>query len=152
MIPDQWYAVLESDEVKTGQPKAFKRLNQDLVFWRDVAGKIVVMEDRCPHRQAKLSLGQVIDGNIQCPFHGFQFDSGGQCRLIPANGKNGPRPKIFQPKVYPVREAHGFIWIWNGEPRQEYPPIPFFMGWKIITMVRSANCGILTTPVPLKIS
>ena len=59
-------------------------------------------------------------------FHGFQFDACGDCKLIPANGKNGPRPKIFQPKTYPTAEAHGFIWIWNGTARQEYPPIPFF--------------------------
>jgi phenylpropionate dioxygenase-like ring-hydroxylating dioxygenase large terminal subunit len=128
MLKDQWYAVLESDEVKPGRPNAFKRLNKELVFWRDDAGIIVAMEDRCPHRQAKLSPGKIINGNIQCPFHGFQYDATGECRLIPANGVNGPRPQIFRPKVYPTREAHGFIWLWNGEARKEYPPVPFFEG------------------------
>ncbi|MEI6043497.1 MAG: aromatic ring-hydroxylating dioxygenase subunit alpha [Chloroflexota bacterium] len=132
MIPDQWYAVVESKEVPEGKPVAFRRLGQDLVFWRDTSAsgerKIVVMRDHCPHRQAKLSKGKLVEGNIECPFHGFLFDHAGACQLIPANGKNGPRPKIFQTKVYPSREAYGFIWVWKGEPRKEYPPIPFFEG------------------------
>ncbi|MCG8347782.1 MAG: aromatic ring-hydroxylating dioxygenase subunit alpha [Chloroflexales bacterium] len=128
MIPNMWYAVLESNEVKPGKPYGFKRMNEELVFWRDNEGKIVVMRDLCPHRQAKLSLGKVVDGNIQCHFHGFQFDRKGTCQLVPANGRNGPKPKIFQCWTYPVQEAHDFIWIWSGEPREEYPPIPFFEG------------------------
>ncbi len=126
MITEEWYAVLETGEVKAGKPVAYKRLNMDLVFWRDGAGQIVAMEDRCPHRQAKLSLGKVVDGNIQCAFHGFQFDACGDCKLIPANGKNGPRPKLLQPKVYPTTEQHGFIWLWYGQAQTEYPPVPFF--------------------------
>lgn len=126
LIPNQWYAVLETNEVKADKPKGFKRLGRDLVFWRDQAGQVVAMEDRCPHRQVKLSLGKVVDGCIECPFHGFQYDRKGDCQLIPANGKNGPRPKIFQAKSYPVREEHSFIWLWYGEARQEYPAVPFF--------------------------
>ncbi|GCE29099.1 oxidase [Dictyobacter alpinus] len=126
MIPNMWYAVLESSEVKPGKPYAFTRLNEDLVFWRDKANKIVVMRDRCPHRRSKLSPGKIVDGNIQCHFHGFQYDRNGECQLIPANGRTGPRPKVFQCTTYPSQEAHGFIWAWYGEPRKEYPPLPFF--------------------------
>ncbi len=126
MIPNMWYAVLESKEVKPGKPVAFKRLNEEMVFWCDKAGKIVAMRDICPHRQSKLSPGKIVDGNIQCHFHGFQYDREGACQLIPANGRNGPKPKIFQCKIFPVQEAFGLIWVWNGEPREEYPPLPFF--------------------------
>ena len=125
-IPNQWYAILETDELKTDQPSSFRRLGVDLVGWRDSEGAPVVMEDRWAHRQVKLSLGKIQDNCIECPFHGFRYDSEGACRLIPANGKNGPVPRIFQVKTYPVREEHGFIWLWNGEARPEYPPVPFF--------------------------
>lgn len=125
-IPNQWYAVLDSSEVKSGKPYAFKRLGQELVFWRDDNGKVVAMRELCPHRQSKLSSGKIVDGNIQCTYHGFQYDSQGACQLIPANGRNGPRPKIFQCNSYPVEEGHGYIWLWNGEPRSEYPPLPYF--------------------------
>lgn len=128
MIPNMWYAVLESQEVKPGKIAAFKRLNEELVFWRDPEGTIVVMRDLCPHRQSKLSPGKLVDGNIQCHFHGFQFDRSGACQLVPANGRNGPKPKIFQCWTYPAQEAFGFIWVWYGAPREEYPPLPFMEG------------------------
>jgi phenylpropionate dioxygenase-like ring-hydroxylating dioxygenase large terminal subunit len=126
MIPNMWYAVLDANEVKAGKPYAFKRLGEEMVFWRDKHDKVVAMRDRCAHRSAKLSPGKIVDGNIQCHFHGFQYNSEGQCQLIPANGRMGPRPKIFQCQSYPTREAHGLIWVWYGEPRDEYPPLPFF--------------------------
>jgi phenylpropionate dioxygenase-like ring-hydroxylating dioxygenase large terminal subunit len=126
MIPNMWYAVLESKEVKAGKPAAYKRLNDDLVFWRDQQGQIVVMRDICPHRQSRLSPGKIVDGNIQCQFHGFQYNREGACQLIPANGRSGPKPKIFQCKTFPAREAFGLVWVWYGEPRDSYPPLPFF--------------------------
>ena len=126
LIPNMWYAVLDSSEVKTRKPHAFKRLGEALVCWRDAQGQIVVMRDRCPHRSSQLSPGRLINGHIQCPFHGFEFDRDGACRLIPANGRNGAVPQVFQCVTYPAREAHGYIWIWNGEPRSEYPPLPWF--------------------------
>ncbi|MBK8047189.1 MAG: aromatic ring-hydroxylating dioxygenase subunit alpha [Anaerolineales bacterium] len=123
-----WYAVLDSNEVPKGKPVGFRRLGEDLVFWRDRAGKVAVMHDLCPHRHAKLSPGKIVDGNLQCHFHGFQYDRTGACQLIPANGRNGPKPKVFQCKPYVALEAHGFIWIWTGEPRASYPPLPYFKG------------------------
>jgi phenylpropionate dioxygenase-like ring-hydroxylating dioxygenase large terminal subunit len=126
MIPNQWYVVLNSKEVKQGKPSAFKRLGIDLVFWRNEAGKVVAMEDRCPHRQVKLSLGKIKDNCIECPFHGFRYDSEGACQLIPANGRNGVRPKIFHTNNFPVQEKYGFIWLWYGEERGEYPPVNFY--------------------------
>lgn len=128
LIPNIWYAVLESREVPSGRPVGFKRLGEELVFWRDSFGKVAVMRDLCPHRQSKLSPGKIVDGNLQCHFHGFQYDREGACQLIPANGRNGAKPKIFQCKTYVVQEGHGFIWIWTGEPQTEYPPLPFFDG------------------------
>jgi phenylpropionate dioxygenase-like ring-hydroxylating dioxygenase large terminal subunit len=133
VIPNMWYGVLEANQVKLGKPAAFRRLGEDLVFWRDQNGKVVVMPDRCPHRRSKLSPGKIVDGNIQCHFHGFQFNNKGECALIPANGRNGPRPEIFRVQTMTVREEHGFIWLWYGEERTEYPPVPYFSeefeGW-----------------------
>lgn len=125
-IPNMWYAVLDSSEVQPNKPAAFKRLGIEMVFWRDTTGQVAAMRDLCPHRQCKLSPGKVVEGNLQCHFHGFQYDREGACQLVPANGRNGPKPRALQCTVYPTREAHGLIWVWNGEPRAEYPPLPFF--------------------------
>ncbi len=127
LIPDRWYAVLESREVSKGKPLGVRRLGASLVFWRDHNGQLSVMTDRCPHRSSQLSLGRVVNGCIQCPFHGFEFAGDGTCQLVPANGRAAKIPKILQCEVYPSQEAYGFIWVWYGETREAYPPIPWFV-------------------------
>ncbi|MHB1556100.1 MAG: Rieske 2Fe-2S domain-containing protein [Isosphaeraceae bacterium] len=126
LIPDCWYAVLESREVVAGKPRGVRRLGEDLVFWRDGQGRLSVLKDRCPHRSSQLSLGKIVAGRIQCPFHGSEYDGDGACQLIPANGRAAHVPRVFQCRVCPAQEAHGFVWVWHGRPRDEYPPVPWF--------------------------
>ena len=126
MIPNSWYAVAESAEIGSGKPIRRKRLGEELVFWRDAAGRIAVFHDRCPHRSASLALGRIVNGDLECPFHGFRFNTAGALTLVPANGRGGARPAAIRCGGFEVREAHGFIWLWKGERREEYPPLPWF--------------------------
>ena len=71
MIPNQWYVVLDSSEVRDA-PIGVTRMGEKLVFWRDQAGKLSCLRDRCVHRGVELSKGHVVsNGRLQCPFHGF---------------------------------------------------------------------------------
>ena len=126
MIRNQWYAVLDSKEIKSGKLTGVQRMGEQLVFWRTSEGEIVCMRDLCPHRGVALSTGKLIDDHLQCPFHGFEFDASGQCTLIPANGRSGPIPKAMRAGTYPAREKYGFIWIWWGQYRDDLPGINFF--------------------------
>ena len=126
MIPNQWYAILESGEVKNGKSIGVTRMGEKLVAWRDTQGGVTVMSDKCPHRGVQLSIGALKGDGIQCPFHGFEFDTSGACILVPANGRNAEPPKAIKAHTYPTREAHGFIYLWWGEPRESYPELPFF--------------------------
>lgn len=126
MIPNQWYAILESREVRSGKVTAVKRMGEQLAAWRDTNGQATVINDRCPHRGAALSAGKLSGGCIQCPFHGFEYDPSGACKLVPANGRTVTPPKALHVKAYPTRETHGLVFIWWGEPRSEYPPLPWF--------------------------
>jgi phenylpropionate dioxygenase-like ring-hydroxylating dioxygenase large terminal subunit len=126
MIPNQWYVILESNEVKKGKPVGFTRMGEKIVAWRDGNGKLSVMSDLCPHRGVALSVGEIKGDCIQCPFHGFEYDTSGDCKLIPANGRDAEPPKAMHVKTYPTREEHGFIYLWWGEPQTEYPPLPWF--------------------------
>ncbi|MBK8821186.1 MAG: aromatic ring-hydroxylating dioxygenase subunit alpha [Anaerolineales bacterium] len=128
MIPDQWYGILESNEVKKGKPIGFTRMGEKMVAWRNRSGQVTVMSDLCPHRGVALSAGKLVDDCIQCPFHGFEYDTSGDCRFIPANGKNAEPPKTMHVKTYVTREAHDIIFLWWGEPRanENYPPLPWF--------------------------
>ena len=117
MIKNQWYVILNSCEVKKNQVVGVKRLGENLVIWRDGNGNLGAAKDKCPHRGIALSKGKVKDDHLQCPFHGFEYDTTGICKLIPANGKVTPVPDHIRANVYPVLEAHGFIYLfWRENP------------------------------------
>ena len=128
MITNQWYAILESKEVKKGDIIGVTRLGEKLVLWRDKDGNVICLKDKCAHRGAALSIGKLCDNNstLECPFHGLRYDKTGKCSVIPANGKNTPVPGRFKVYSYPIQEAHDLIWIWWGETRKIFPPLPFF--------------------------
>ena len=126
MIPNQWYAILESNEIKKGKIISVTRMGEKLVAWRNSQGELAVMLDKCPHRGVAFSVGKLIGNCIQCPFHGFEYDTSGKCTLVPAIGSNTQPPKALFVRSYPVREAHGFVYMWWGEPRETYPPLPWF--------------------------
>jgi len=128
MIPNQWYAVLDSKELRRGRPLGVTRMGEKLVFWRGESGGVCCLRDKCAHRGVQLSCGKVVHDDIMCPFHGFRYDASGRGTRIPANGRNAEVPENFKVNSYPARDEHGFIWIyWGNAPGEtELPPVPWF--------------------------
>jgi phenylpropionate dioxygenase-like ring-hydroxylating dioxygenase large terminal subunit len=126
MIPNQWYAVLESKEVPAGKLVGVTRMGEKLVFWRDAQGQVSCLRDLCPHRGVALSRGKIVEHTLECPFHAFRFDSSGACTLVPANGRNGPTPRQIKAFSYPTYEQDGFIFIWWGEAERAVRPPQYF--------------------------
>ena len=126
MIPNQWYAIFESSEIKKGKIIGVMRMGEKMVAWRNHQGELSVMIDKCPHRGVALSVGKLVGDCLQCPFHGFEYDTSGTCTLVPAIGRNAEPPKALHVRSYPVREAHGFVYIWWGEAPGELAPVPWF--------------------------
>src|SRR5207248_9978614 len=88
-LKNTWYAAAFSDEVG-GRPVARTLLDEPWVIYRKSDGTPAMLLDRCPHRFAPLSLGQVIGDDIQCPYHGLRFDSTGACVSNPHAKDAGP--------------------------------------------------------------
>ncbi len=129
MIHNQWYVILLSTEVRKNEVIGVKRLGENLVIWRDTKGGLASAIDKCPHRGIKLSLGKIKDDHLQCPFHGFEYDQSGACRLIPANGKASVVPEHIRLNTYPVKEANGYIYLWysaNQDGGENLPPLSWF--------------------------
>ncbi len=126
MIKNQWYAVLDSKQVKKNKLIGVTRLSEKLVFWRDDAGEVYCIYDKCCHRGASLCAGKLHENHVECPFHGFLYDGSGKVTRIPANGKNAAVADNYRVHAYPARDAYGFIWVWYGEMSAELPEIPFF--------------------------
>ncbi|HAF07096.1 MAG: Rieske (2Fe-2S) domain protein [candidate division TA06 bacterium 32_111] len=116
-----WFAILSSSQLKN-KPVGLKRLGKDIVLWRDAQKKVNCLEDICVHRKARLSKGKVVNGSLQCPFHGFEYNGDGKVTLIPAYGKNYKVEDRFKVKNYYVFEKFDFIWIWLGEEKPEGEP------------------------------
>jgi phenylpropionate dioxygenase-like ring-hydroxylating dioxygenase large terminal subunit len=115
MIYNQWYVILESREVIAKKPIKLTRLNQVLTLWRDENGTVCCISDQCCHRGASLSCGCLVDGKVECPFHGFQFGGDGKVKLIPANGKNSVIPETQHVRSYKTVENYSLIWMWWGD-------------------------------------
>lgn len=126
MLKNTWYAVLDSNEVKNHKPIKAKRFGKELVFWRNSKNEIACLDDLCVHRGVSLSLGEVKNNCLACPFHGFEFNETGKCTFIPANGKDFPISGKYSTKAYKVKEAHNLIWFWYGDEQEIYPEIDFF--------------------------
>ena len=126
MIPNQWYAVLSSKQVKKNKLIGVTRLSEKLVFWRDEADEVHCIYDKCCHRGASLCTGTLVENHVQCPFHGFLYDGSGKVTRIPANGKNAKVAENYRVNAYQARDAHGLIWVWYGDYNADLPEIPFF--------------------------
>ncbi len=113
---NHWYVVARSDEVKI-KPLGVQLWNQAIVLFRDSQGKIHALEDRCPHRQVKLSHGKMVDNHLECIYHGWQFQGNGFCVKVPYLAANQKLPSC-QLRSYPVQDINGFIWLFPGEPNQ----------------------------------
>lgn len=123
-LENRWYVAGLTSEV-TNKPVASRILNQPLVLFRTTSnGRLVVLEDRCVHRQAPLSLGEVINDNIQCGYHGIEYDGGGTCIRIPSQKQIPPGAAV---RAYPCIEQQGFIHVWMGDPAlcETMPPYDF---------------------------
>ena len=79
-----WHPVAESIDIDSERPLAVRLLGSDLVLWRTPSNEIAAAPDRCPHREAPLSLGWVDNGVISCPYHGWAFGDGGRCVRVPS--------------------------------------------------------------------
>jgi phenylpropionate dioxygenase-like ring-hydroxylating dioxygenase large terminal subunit len=119
-LREYWYPVLPAWRLR-GKPKRVTILGEELVLFRD--GNVVhVLDNRCPHRGARLSLGKCrFRGTISCPYHGWTFAGDGSCVAAIMEGPDSQLPGRVRVKSYPAAQRHGLIWLFLGDG----PPAPF---------------------------
>jgi phenylpropionate dioxygenase-like ring-hydroxylating dioxygenase large terminal subunit len=113
-----WHPVAYADEIKNA-PVAVTLMDQALVICRTVAG-LGILEDRCPHRNAPLSVGQLTDGQLSCPYHGWQFAADGTCVKVPG----ASICPAISAKAFPVVERAGLIWTSLARRPPAFPDLP----------------------------
>jgi|LWDU01.1.fsa_nt_gi phenylpropionate dioxygenase-like ring-hydroxylating dioxygenase large terminal subunit len=124
---NNWYVICLSDELCE---KPISRIIYDNHFalFRDENKKAVCIIDRCLHRHTHLSKGgEVVNGKLKCPYHGWEYDKTGQVTHIPSEGPEVQVERKLCAKTLPCYEQDGAIWVWTGdaEPKTEIPPWRF---------------------------
>lgn len=104
-----WVPVALSSSIEAGTSTGAIVEGSEIVVWRDNSGNAHVWEDRCPHRGMRLSFGFVRGDHIACLYHGWQYDTAGHCRYIPAH-PTLEVPDTIKVPTYQVQEEYGIVW------------------------------------------
>jgi phenylpropionate dioxygenase-like ring-hydroxylating dioxygenase large terminal subunit len=135
-----WYAAIWSKDLGA-KPVARTLLGEPVVLYRGNSGKAAALEDRCCHRAAPLSLGEVEGDNLRCGYHGLTFAANGACVAIPSQTTV---PSGARVRAYPVAERWNTVWIWMGVPARAEAS-------KIIELPWLTDPGWTATPGYLRI-
>ena len=124
LMRQYWLPAALSCEVKAdGDPVRLMILCEKLVAFRDSAGRVGILDHRCPHRCASLFLGRNEENGLRCVYHGWKFDVNGTCLDMPSvPARQDFRQKVHA-KAYRTAERNGLIWVYMGD-RQQPPRLP----------------------------
>ncbi|NML32368.1 aromatic ring-hydroxylating oxygenase subunit alpha [Paraburkholderia antibiotica] len=115
-----WHAVAYSGQLKD-KPLGVTLLGESVVVAR-LNGEVRAMHGRCPHKGTALALGNVVEGAIECPYHGWRFDGGGKCVRVPAREELTEAMSVSVDCYY-AAEHVGIIWVALEKP---IAPLPEF--------------------------
>jgi len=124
LMRQYWIPAAMSSELKAdGAPVRLLLLGEKLIGFRDGAGRVGVMDHRCPHRCASLFLGRNEGNGLRCVYHGWKFDVEGKCVDMPSVPSHQDFKDKVRAKAYQVTERAGIIWVYMGAAAKA-PPFP----------------------------
>jgi phenylpropionate dioxygenase-like ring-hydroxylating dioxygenase large terminal subunit len=109
-VPNGWFCVSASDDLKTGDVRPVRYLDQDLVVFRAEDGVARVFDAYCPHLGAHLGVGGKVCGTgLTCPFHAWHFDGDGKLLEVP----DLDVPPRVSATSWEVCERNGRVFVWH---------------------------------------
>ena len=109
VLLEDWIVVCRSTDV-TNKPIQVVVMGERLVVFRNNVG-VHIFKDLCIHRGAALSLGEVKNNCLVCPYHAWEFNHQGDCVKIPQLPEGRTIPEKAKSTVYACQEKYGFIWV-----------------------------------------
>jgi 5,5'-dehydrodivanillate O-demethylase len=123
-----WHPVAIAADLSEDNPVKFVRiLGEDLVLFKTPKGEVGLLNDRCSHRGVSLSYGRVEARGIACAYHGWLYDTQGNCLEIPAEPAESNFCRTVKHKAFPVQKLAGLYWGYLGP--QPAPVIPKYDVW-----------------------
>jgi 5,5'-dehydrodivanillate O-demethylase oxygenase subunit len=118
-----WQPIELAAELKPGFPKCVEIMGEHFTLFRGESGAPHLLQDRCPHRNTRLSLGWIEQDCIRCLYHGWKFDGEGNCVEQPAEDEAFRHKVVI--RAYPAREYLGLVFAYLGEgAAPEFPRYP----------------------------
>lgn len=122
-----WLAVAVAKELVPEKPKKrVKVLGEELVLYLNDKGGYSCVAEHCPHRGCSLYYGFIESGGLRCPYHGWKFDSTGQCVEQPFEPKDGKFKDRVRVPSYPVQKLGGLLFVYMGPD-----PAPLLPKWDV---------------------
>jgi 5,5'-dehydrodivanillate O-demethylase oxygenase subunit len=142
-----WQPVAMLPEISDETPTKFVRmLGEDLVLFRDKSGNVGLIQDHCAHRGASLLYGRVEERGISCAYHGWLYDTAGNCLETPAEPADSKFCLTVKMRAYPVREYAGLYWTYMGpEPGPVFPHVDIVESYPLtaVGVVPRIDCNWL---------
>lgn len=112
-LRNTWYVAMWADDLELGRVESRTICDEPIAIFRRHDGSVAAITDQCSHRFAPLSAGKVCGDQIECPYHGLQFDADGRCVVNP-HGSGRITPALHL-RAYPIVERHTLLWVWLGD-------------------------------------
>lgn len=127
MFRRYWLPALMASELPEPDcpPVRVQLLSERLIAFRDSSGKLGLMDEFCAHRGVSLWFGRNEEGGLRCPYHGWKYDTTGQCIEVPSEPVSSGFCQKIKLKSYPCVEFGGVVWTYMG-PEEEKPELPAF--------------------------
>jgi phenylpropionate dioxygenase-like ring-hydroxylating dioxygenase large terminal subunit len=109
-VRNAWHMVALSRDVKLGQVLGRKVVGTSIVLFRNRDG-LGALIDRCPHRNFPLSQGRMVEGSLECPYHGWRFGTDGRCTSVPGCTLQAGEGQKLAAKTVKVQENAGAIFV-----------------------------------------
>jgi len=111
----QWYVVGKSSDFFRNKPYKARIWNKNYVVWKNSDGEYTALDDVCSHKGASLSAGKIINNNVMCPYHGYEFNCNGTLTHVP--GICFQSSPVYDLPKYDIIDKNGWVYI-NTMPRQ----------------------------------
>ncbi len=120
-----WQPILLTSELaeKDGAPVRVRVLGEHLIAFRDTEGRVGLVDAYCPHRRAPMFYGRNEECGLRCVYHGWKFDTDGNCVDLPSEPAGSPMKAKVRINAYPTCEKGSAIWAYLG-PDEHRPPPP----------------------------
>jgi phenylpropionate dioxygenase-like ring-hydroxylating dioxygenase large terminal subunit len=127
MFRQYWMPALLAEELPEDDcpPVRVKLLSERLIAFRDSDGKYGLMDEFCAHRGVSLWFGRNEEGGLRCPYHGWKYDTNGQCIEVPSEPADSGFCEKIKLQAYPLVKIGDILWTYMG-PKDEQPPYPEF--------------------------